>query len=98
MWHLPYPPSQSVLSHWIPPTSRVPGDSEVPLWEEQILQPYGFYRLSVCSPRCVSGALDQAKPNRSCYLKPLQKHWKSSGWAFIRGLGAAKEVNCAGEL
>lgn len=24
-WHLPYPPSQSMLSHWIPPTSRVPG-------------------------------------------------------------------------
>lgn len=75
-----------------------PRGTEVPLWEEQILQPYRFYRLSVCSPRCILGALDQAQPKRSCYLKPLQKHWKSSGWALIRGLGAAEEVNCAGEL
>lgn len=84
----------------LPPGStnlQSPQGIEVPLYEEQILKPYRFYRLSVCSPRCILGALDEVQPNRRCYFKSLQKHWGKKS-SFIHGLGAAKELNCAGEL
>lgn len=72
------PALPAFLVHALPLDTTNPQSSretEVPLCEEQILKPYRFYRLSVCSPRCILGALDQVQPNRSCYLKYLQQHW-----------------------